>query len=873
MLSNYAEEDSAFPQKLVLTLKKLRQLALPEMEERLHNPTTPKSLKRAILEAVPKADWPEWVPLLERLLEREQDLGLFDRGCLALGAIGNRAALEGLRTLKSLRADADRQLILNREMEPFQPIQNLEVYLNRLGEGQGNPRHAIVAGKVLAGAATLDHLPDLMHLHRRGDALTKHLAFRVLDGIPSLVIVQMVLAIFLEMANESQETQLLADLLERSQVIQRTQAREEMLHLLEGRLAERAPQEISDLRAALLEEEADPTEALEALKDFVMGPFEEHLLEAFGLLAENKVARFSGLVAERLEAVRRDIGNYTGSVDAAAESLLRYALAGKISPGELIPAFWEALHRGAGGDGLLIAYARLVPPADQEQMSESLQDPDIDRRRRFIEAVGSREEDAFVPFFLKALNDPILEVGTLAMHHLGKLPSSFPVLLEGFRTQQTDKVRTAIRVWGENHTQPALEPLLAFIQADSRDELVVEAVEAIHNLCAPSSAPVLLSLLHDGKPKNLQIALASALGYLGTSEASLGLLDKAPALKVPHVLILALEGSLSAFPNFRVPFPAPRVPDFLNLLRRCCDEREGEGQRERAMHATQGLYVFDPATYETLKEMFSEFLAELRGQENWDKERTEAISVVIRELTRRCASLAQITEKEEAIRAQLQKVPAQGPTRAEALLGVRESLQDPDLLLRPEFAAELVAFVREGLDRGSAEWRELAHFCQIAGLLGNPDLVAPIREIHLRASGLGLKSATREALKALGLSEGDLQKRLPIRSVLVLEPNGFFQKRLAGAIEGSGRSVKTAFQRAEAEALLTQAPMDLVVSEREDGNGDLLQWLQTQWQRGAFRYALISTSRRDALGLEAPWVIGTFFKPYPMDQLIHALEG
>lgn len=873
LLASRTEDDPAFPGRLLQMLQKLRQLALPKLEELLLNPMSSKALRRVILEIIPKIDWPDWVPILGRLLEKETDLGLFDRGCTALGSIGDKAALLELNRLKAVRGDADRQLILNRELEPFNPIQPTGVYIGRLQEGLGNVRTAQIASRALASLATTEHLTDLLEIYRRGDSLARHLALRVMSGLSDPLVIPVLFALFTDTIEECRETQQLVDLLERSQVLPRAQAKNEMLKRLEERLQERASSELKDLRNALATEGTDPAPAFKALQKYVNGPYETHLLEGSGLLAENKVARFGSLIAERLESSRNRLVGYASAVDTLAEALVHEAQGGRVDLGQLVIKFSEAMHSGAGGDGLMIAFARLVPPDAKELLADALKDPDFDRRRRFLEAVGGREEDAFVPFFLQAMSDPIVEVATLAMHHLGRLSSSFPVLLEVFKSGQTEKVRMAIRVWGENHTYAALEPLLAFVQSDPRDELVVEGVDALANLGEPSSIAPLLTLLHDGKPHNLQVALAKALGGIGTPEASLGLLDKAPSLKVPQVLILALEGALMAFPHFRNPFPEDRLPDLQALILRCCDEREGEGQRERAILATQNLYTFDAGIYEFLKETFSQFLGELRNKDSWDKDQLDAVSNVIRELTRRNASLAQITEKESTIREQLQKVPASGPGRAEALLGIRESLQDPNLLLRPLFAAELAATVVAGIRAPGAEWRDQAHLCQIAGKLGSPDLIPPIRDLYSRATGLGLRSAAKEALLTLGLTEADLNRRVPIQTILILEPSAFFLKRLTTALEATGRTVRGTTQVKEAEEMMVSSPPDLVVTEREEGGTDLVAWLQNQWQRERFRYAIISTSRRDALGLDAPWIIGTLYKPYPMEQLLQSLEN
>ena len=59
----------------------------------------------------------------------------------------------------------------------------------------------------------------------------------------------------------------------------------------------------------------------------------------------------------------------------------------------------------------------------------------------------------------------------------------------------------------------------------------------------------------------------------------------------------------------------------------------------------------------------------------------------------------------------------------------------------------------------------------------------------------------------------------------------------------------------------------------QDADGDLAGWMETQWQQNRCRHALVSTSSRDIGDLaRTPWVIGILFKPYPLDQVIRALE-
>ena len=265
----------------------------------------------------------------------------------------------------------------------------------------------------------------------------------------------------------------------------------------------------------------------------------------------------------------------------------------------------------------------------------------------------------------------------------------------------------------------------------------------------------------------------------------------------------------------------------------------------------------------------------MRTKEAWDRDSNDRVNLVVKELARRSESLGQLAQKESSIRAQVQKMPAKGPKRIEGLLALRETLQDPELIIRPEIAQELASMVKDMLQVPSPEWRETAHLCEIGGLTRQGELlVDPIREIYQRATGLGLKSAARGALLAFGLEESELNRRAPIRSILLLEPSAFFRKRLATSLAAQGRwTLVEAGSRQEAEEAMARNPVDLVLTESKDSDGDLALWLEGQWFQNRLRYVLVSTSSRDLGDLaQATWVLGVLFKPYPLEQVFRALE-
>jgi hypothetical protein len=875
LLGEYADGDTGFSARLTHLLHGMKKQAVGELGRRLAPSVSSRGLRKAIIALVTRFDWPEWAPHLEAALLQEPDLGVFDEGCAALGILGTRHALEALRHLEAARTDLDHRTILHRELALFQPAQSVAYYVSRLMEGSGNARLAAMGARMLTALAQGEDLKALAQARAAGDALTQKLALRVIGTLRDPVAAEHLLEALDLQRREYLETQLTQDLVRRLGALPRASARVEVVRHLVLHFEARDRATLHAVQQRVNQEGADVTPPLEVLRTQARGTFEPVLLTVATLLLEGKVARYTALLSETLTETDQRQAQLLEASDQIAEILAFQVECGELDRERVLPTLADLFRDRAGGDGFIFAYLRLLPADREQALQELLQDPDHERRMRYLDALGVREDDAFTPFFLRALNDPIVEVGQRAMRHLGKLPGSFPALIGMFETGQTDQVRMAIHVFEENNTRLAAEPLLAFLQKDVRDPLLVEAVEAIGSIRYPAGAPVLLEMLHDGKPLNLQVALASALGKLGTPEASLGLIEKAPLLKQAKVLILALEGALAAFPGFERPLPLDHLPGFLQLMDRCCDEREGEGQRLRAVFAAQDLYVFDRAAYERLKERFSDFLFDMRTKEAWDRESNDRVTAVVKELGRRSESLGLLARKETAIQGHIQHLPPTGPKRVEGLLALKETLSDPELIFRPEIAGQLAVLVEAELRRDAGAWRETALLCEIGGMSRRTELANPIRDIYQRATGLGLKSAARQALLNLGLGEADLNRRAPILSVLVLEPSAFFRKRLMSTLAANGHyHLSEAGSRTEAEGLLAWQPVDLVITESQDPAGDLAPWIEAQWGEGRCRYVIVSASSRDLGGLaNASWVIGTLFKPYPMEQLIHSLES
>jgi len=869
-LGNHPETDTTVQVRLHQLIQQLRQMAIPELGSRLVKTSGTPAFKRFLLGLTAKFDWPEWVPWLLQLLQSESDLGVFDEGCAALGRLELRSAREALQKLAAQRTDPDRQLILRRELGVQDAQQTLAFFLGRLLEGDANPRLAHQGARGLAALAEPTDLPTLWEALEGADALAFRLLLRAIAELPGDAAGPLLLDLFQETLQTLEDLDALENLTHRLQVGARTAARADLAVALGKRLGGRCATDVQALQQALSAGEAgNPLPHLDRLRDQAKGPYERFLTEALAVLVEGKVARFSAMVTEAQDLSAKQQIALSVTLHQVCECLSRQVLGNRLPVGKVLPILQAAFDRFTHSEGLDQAFCRLVPATDEAGLGHILAVTDPKRRTTCLDVLGAREEDAFVPFFLRAMQDSIVEVGQRAMHHFGKLPSSFPAVMELFQSGHPEKVRTALRIFAVNGTKAAAEPLMAFLKTDVRDDLLLETVEALGTIRCPTAAPVLLDLLHDGKPARLQEELVEALAEIATPESGLGLLAKSASLKLPLVLIRALEGVLAAFPGFERPLPQDTLPALEQLITRCCDDREGEGQRLRAILATQNLYCFDQALFARLKDNFSDFLFDLRTKGDWDRDTNDRVAAIVKELGRRSASLSQIAGSEEKVRALVNGLPPQGPGRAPALLALRESLQDPEFIMRTELARELADFVLKEMGREEQDWRELARLCEIGGLTRQLELVEPLKEVFNRATGLGLRSAAKESLLALGLEEADITRRAPIRTILLLEPSAFFRKRLLTAL--GAWEVAEAANRTEAEAILGEGPQDLVISEQTDASGDLRPWLKQQVESRRCRQVLLSTAARDTSPGET-WLMGVLYKPYAPEALLKALE-
>lgn len=124
--------------------------AVAELDGRLPGSRAPRSLRQLALEASFYFPWPEWVPILARMLRYEADFPIFETGARALGRTGTEAALAALRELIAMRQGTEFKEVLAEVLSETDPAEAFNHHLSRLLEGSGNPGVANEAAQRLA---------------------------------------------------------------------------------------------------------------------------------------------------------------------------------------------------------------------------------------------------------------------------------------------------------------------------------------------------------------------------------------------------------------------------------------------------------------------------------------------------------------------------------------------------------------------------------------------------------------------------------------------------------------------------------------------------------------------------------------------------
>ncbi len=870
LLNGFDEKD---PNDLAMFNELLGQIleeALPELSDRMIRPSTSRGLKHLILASASKFPHSDWTPLLNRALMHETDSGLFEEGCRALVQTGGTRETDALRQIAWQRQEPDLQAIVSRKLIWLEARQPFGYHFRDLLQGSKNPRASAHAAQHLAVCARLENLEDLIGACDNPDNLVSTNALKVIASLQNLEAGRFLVERF----NRTCDLMLMDAWLRSAQEqIKRAMpqaVKGVILDLLRSRPgAERHETALQEIDAALDEPEGDALPLIQRLLPQIEGVREVRLVDCLADLAIGHSVRINNLIPETLEEFRQRSQWQQANLDACAEGLAMYARRGIMGKEIVLPLLQRAFEGNVGGDGLGIAFVEILENGDQAQLDLILASSNHRWREEAIKILGERGSPELLPFFIRASADPIVDNAQLAIRCLGKLPGAMDLAMELFQSGRADQIERALSIFSLNHMTEAGPVLVEFLSRAEREDVLSGTVRCLGELQFQPAIGPLLEMLRGGQSLRLLKTIAETLVACDSAEAAFGLLQKAQEVKNLEIHLLAIEGIAKTHPDFHQGLSSEEA----FLLERSLDAcfEEGGSTRVKAVSALQDIWTIDDAWYERFESRLGKWVAEQKKRPTWDRDQQQVITNVLRDLERKRRALGGLLSSGNRLRQKIMAYTPGAPDGAKVMHGLIETLQEPGIFLGLDIRNELTALIGSELERSGTGEAVMERLCELSGQIQSAEAQGQLMELlHRTSQGSSLHLACVKALIQLGCGAESLNQPLPMRKVLVMDPSGFFRKRIINAMQS--REVSEAQEREEAEAILRESAVDLLISEVSDTKGDLQEWFASMWRHRRIRQVILSTTSREYLDLlDQPWIMGALLKPYPVEDLLALL--
>lgn len=607
---------------------------LQELGPRVLKPASGRGLRRITLEGAFYHCWPAWLPFLGKVLRHEADLEIFEAGARVLGRIPTPEAKALLRELHGIRQAEAFQAVLGHVLAESDPREAFAYHFGRLLEGSASPRIANEAAAELVRVVSLEDLPQLLLAVQHPDLLVARHALRLVAHVNATEAAEFLLAHLQE-----SHAATLADrrLREDHGFFRGTTlpSRTDVLSRLQEVFGASRPEALAILAAEMDGLGAAGTAALQTLKEAASDEADRFLVEAAALLLEGKPAKLATLAAEAMEGLNRRGRRMGFAVDACAEglgSMVRH----RIMPSEsILPALAAAYRDGTGREGLAHVLGQFVSPKDGQTLALIMAGKDSAARGAALEAIGQRREEDLLLFLLEACRDPIVDLAQRAMVSLGQLGGAPGTVLRLVLSSHPEEARLGIRIAGINRMEGAASVLLELLGKELREDLALEAIQALGSIGLAESGDALLDLLHTGQSARVQVAMAQAVRDMGHPDLAFSLCARAAQLRNVQVSVTAAEALIRAFPDVEHPMPPGAFTLFWEQVKTCWEDKEPWGVRSRLVEGLEGCWCEEPAAYDRLVGLIQGTLADKRVQSMWSLEQQNRAASVAKELSRR----------------------------------------------------------------------------------------------------------------------------------------------------------------------------------------------------------------------------------------------
>ena len=580
---------------------------IPELNGRLPGARAPRALRQLALEASFYFPWPEWVPILARILRYEADFAIFETGTRALGRVGNEEALEALRERIGMRQGSEFKEVIAGVLSETDPAEAFNHHLSRLLEGSANPGVANEAAQRLTRLVDGDCLEQLKAVAMHPDLLVFRHALLLIANVFTPEAAEALLVIFKENHDE-----VLAD-----------------RHLKEalGTIRSSPP--------AVARETAQ-----EALKDQGKVPDPQGLIRAFFIQVlyateEGKPNQLLPVLTQAVEAMHLRSRRLGFAVDAAAEGLAGMVAKGLLDGSRVLGPLIEGYREQTGREGLARALARLVPSDAAEIHQLILSGPDGAQRAAAVEILGDRLDEDLQPALLQACRDPLTDIADRALFHIGRLASAEVLAHHLLHSSAPEDLGLGLRLVAGHRFTALVPDLLELMKNANREDLALQAIETLGAVGAAQSAQPLLEMLHSGQSPRLQTALAQALRDLKQPDVALTLCSKADEMRQSSLHAVAVEALAGAFSTPEHPLPSEEGLRLLDQVKRAWNDRNPWALRLRLILALHGLCLDHSETWRIINDMVHEVLNEKRPLGAWTPGEFHQIQAISRDFAKR----------------------------------------------------------------------------------------------------------------------------------------------------------------------------------------------------------------------------------------------
>lgn len=583
--------------------------AVEELAGRVRRVSCPAGLKQLTLEFAYYYPWEDWLPVLDRLLRHENDLARFESGVRALGRMGTPAAIGILKELAQGRATPGFREAVEVVLGESDPAEAFQHHFSRLLQGSAQPADANEGAHQLESLLTPDSLEALKEAVNHPDLLVFRHALRLVGLVPSEAAADFLLDYLQETHLDALEDREARALLAAFRNLPRAEVQAQALQALAARWGERRPEAAADLASG----QADRIRAgAAALREDHPGIRDAFLLDALLAATEEKPTHLARFLGQAGDAAQHRTRRLDFAIDAAAQGLTALASQGFIEAARLLPGLAESLRQTTGHAGVAGALAQVVPPDAQDLLDLLLDAPDGALRAAAVELLGARKDPALRPALLRAQRDAIADIADRSLWHLGQLPDPAGTARAFLTDPDPEQVQVGLRFAAMHRLQELVPDLLGLVEAESREAVLVAALEALGAIGAPEAADPLLGLLHSGQAPRIQIALAEALRDLGSAEGALGLCAKARELNVPVLHAVAVEALARIHGDPERPLSAPATAALIRAVQGGWSDRNPWPLRRRMADALLTIHAEDPDLWTELSDLFQGALAEKR---------------------------------------------------------------------------------------------------------------------------------------------------------------------------------------------------------------------------------------------------------------------